>query len=1056
MINIYKFTRIIFFVFTLFVPFSFPQVMTLDSFESLEGWKIFKSEGVELKLSLTEGIKGKALKFEYEFTSGAGYCGVQKEFHLNLSGNFRFSYYLKAESPSNNLEFKLLDKSGDNVWWVNKRNYEFPKSWQKNSVKRRNIEFAWGPIQDKTLNQIDRVEFTVASFVGGKGTLYIDELEFEALPANPDVNLKPVVTINTNGNEVNKLYDNNRETIWAPEGLKPIEILFDFIQLKEFGGIEFEWGNFLPEKVEISSSDDNKNFIKIAEANDLTLPQTYFYLPESESRYIKINISQAFERRTEIKEIKFLPVEFSLTKNSYISNIALSQERGVYPRYFYNEKSYWNIIGVDSDEREALINEDGMIEADKLSFSLEPFIQIKNEIINWNNSKSEQGLEKDYLPIPYVKRVKEGTELTIQAFASGKANKNSTLYIKYILKNISKEKQSGKFHIAIRPYQVNPSYQFLNMSGGVSRINSIEKNGNEIKVDSKIIFPSPANYNLSLSAISSGDIVERLWKNRLIKKAKIDDPLGMASGLISYDFTLEAGGSEEYIVAVPFYGTNKDFAADDFQRSPQKVYNEKFTRTVKDWESKINRISFNVPDKLQQIVDIIRANTGYILVNKDKLGTQPGSRSYERSWIRDGSLTSSAMMKMGYIDEVKDYIRWYGSYQFPNGKIPCVVDKRGPDPVPEHDSHGEFIFLVKNYFNFSKDTAFLREIYPRIKGAVEYMNSLIAERSTDHYKNGNDSVRAYYGILTESISHEGYSDKPRHSYWDNFFAMKGFEDAVSIAEIIDAKDDLPYLIKTRDTFKENLYRSLELAIKTRKIDYIPGCVELGDFDATSTTIALYPCNQKDYLPQDKLLNTFDKYYHYFTERKNNHIDWVNYTPYENRIIGSFILLGQIDRAYELIDYFIKDQRPRGWKHWAEVVWRNERLPRFIGDMPHTWCGSDFINSARMLLAYEDETRSQLVICAGLKEDMLNKLSVKIENLPTHFGNISYSVKKSSKKISISVWGESFKLPSGGIKISSIANQSAGHITGGKDKTKFEDGELVLTAFPAKIEFELNK
>ncbi len=63
----------------------------------------------------------------------------------------------------------------------------------------------------------------------------------------------------------------------------------------------------------------------------------------------------------------------------------------------------------------------------------------------------------------------------------------------------------------------------------------------------------------------------------------------------------------------------------------------------------------------------------------------------------------------------------------------------------------------------------------------------------------------------------------------------------------------------RDTFRENLYNSLELAMKARKIDYIPGCVELGDFDATSTTIALTPCNELKNLPKPQVYNTFDKY-----------------------------------------------------------------------------------------------------------------------------------------------------------------------------------------------------
>jgi len=41
-----------------------------------------------------------------------------------------------------------------------------------------------------------------------------------------------------------------------------------------------------------------------------------------------------------------------------------------------------------------------------------------------------------------------------------------------------------------------------------------------------------------------------------------------------------------------------------------------------------------------------------------------------------------------------------------------------------------------------------------------------------------------YGLMPESISHEGYSAKPMHSYWDDFFTMKGLKDAAEIQKIL--------------------------------------------------------------------------------------------------------------------------------------------------------------------------------------------------------------------------------------------------------------------------------
>jgi hypothetical protein len=336
--------------------------------------------------------------------------------------------------------------------------------------------------------------------------------------------------------------------------------------------------------------------------------------------------------------------------------------------------------------------------------------------------------------------------------------------------------------------------------------------------------------------------------------------------------------------------------------------------------------------------------------------------------------------------------------------------------------------------------------------AVEYIEALVAERSTDHYKNGNDSVRAYYGLIPESISHEGYSAKPMHSYWDSFFTMKGLKDAAEIQKILGETANYERIAKVRDTFKENLYNSLQLAIKTRNINYIPGCVELGDFDATSTTIALTPSNELKNLPKPEVYNTFDKYYEFFKNRRDEKLDWVNYTPYENRLIGSFIILDQPDRAHELIDFFLKDQKPQGWNHWAEVVWKDSRFPGFIGDMPHTWVGSDFINAIRSMFVYENEYDQSLVLASALYQDWIDApQGMSIEHLPTYYGEISYSIKKSSNSYIFSIKGD-LKLPANGINIRNFnASKLPAKVTvNGTLIKEFNAKEITVKQIPAEV------
>src|SRR4029079_11664537 len=141
----------------------------------------------------------------------------------------------------------------------------------------------------------------------------------------------------------------------------------------------------------------------------------------------------------------------------------------------------------------------------------------------------------------------------------------------------------------------------------------------------------------------------------------------------------------------------------------------------------------------------VRANLAYILINRDGAGLQPGSRSYERSWIRDGALTSTALLRLGHYTEVRDFINWYSEFQFDNGKIPCCVDSRGADPVPENDSHGEFIYLVAEIYRTTHDLGFVRGLWPHVDAAARYIAKLRAANHGD-----------FEGLLTESISHEGY------------------------------------------------------------------------------------------------------------------------------------------------------------------------------------------------------------------------------------------------------------------------------------------------------------
>ena len=80
-------------------------------------------------------------------------------------------------------------------------------------------------------------------------------------------------------------------------------------------------------------------------------------------------------------------------------------------------------------------------------------------------------------------------------------------------------------------------------------------------------------------------------------------------------------------------------------------------------------------------------------------------------------------MRLGRADVARDFADWYRGHLFANGKVPCCVDFRGADPVPENDSQGEYIFLVASSIATPATARRWRRL-AAVLGAARYMDAL--------------------------------------------------------------------------------------------------------------------------------------------------------------------------------------------------------------------------------------------------------------------------------------------------------------------------------------------
>jgi hypothetical protein len=1039
---------------------AFPQSRLLDDFETLAGWQAVHSEGARMNLSTAEGRNGKAMVLEFDLSGAYGYASAQKDFPIDLPENYQFSFDLRADAPVNNFEFKLIDAQG-NTWLVKKLDVTYPTQWTTQHIRRRQVTFGWGPAGGGEIRHLKAIALVVSSGTGGKGKVFFDNLRFEPIDDRAALAARAHVEASSTKEEGEPAWEEREARLvhWKSAGNNSPEWLaVDFGYEREFAGLAIDWqGEDYASAYDVLTSADGREWLAASSVTQGNGGRDYVYLPEQEGRFLKLVMKKsASGRGFGIAQLAVKGPEFGSSANDFFSAVAQDQPRGLYPKYLRQEQSFWTTVGNPRDDSKALINDAGTIEVGQTRFTIEPFLYLDNKLVTWNDVTPRQFLEKGYLPIPSVEWKYRNLTLTITAFAAGTTGPDSQLLATYRIENAGGLGR-GKLFLAIRPFQVNPPWQGLLHPGGWARIDRVQFENGVLTVDERKLIALDAPSGFGATPFERAEITEYLQQGRLPSEDRIQDTRGFASAALEYDFDLPGSSSIEYHLAVPFHGWSGSPTPNMDRASAENYVGLAHAATRRRWESMLDRFDVKLPASAQPIINTIKSNVAYIFINQVGPRIQPGARNYNRAWIRDGSLTSTALLELGIKDEVKEYADWYSQFQFPSGKVPCVIDSRGADPTVENDSHGELIYLIMQVFRFTHDTAWLRSKWDTVMKTVRYIQSLRAERKTAVYQSGTPEQRACYGLVPESISHEGYSSQPMHSYWDDFFILRGLKDATAIAGILGENEKQAEFAAERDDFRKDLYASMRMVMANKHIDYIPGCVELGDLDATSTTIGIAPVNELGNIPEPELHRTFDRYFDYFTKRKLNTVPWNDYTPYENRIIGSFVYLDQKQRAGDVLNFLMNDRRPPGWNHWAEVVYRDPRTPKSIGDMPHTWCGSDFIRSARAMFVYEREADEALVVGAGIADEWVNDpAGVEVNNLPTYYGNLSYTIKPEAAPDSgpgrriVAKLGGDIAMPAGKIVLKSPLSEKIKSVAGDGRWMPAGGNEIRIEKLPATV------
>lgn len=847
--------------------------------------------------------------------------------------------------------------------------------------------------------------------------------------------------------------DGRLDTAWQSAGDGDQELIVSLSSPLELGGMVLKWQNNFATDYEIQSSMDGDSWNTLASNHIGSGGTDYLYFPSSRAQFVRIICHRSSgETGYALAQLELKGGNEQATPLRHYMAKARDAHPELYPMWLNRQQEFWTVTGLPGEEHETLLGETGITEPQKGAFSVQPFVLADGKLVTWADVQLEQILVDDYLPIPSVSWSKKSWKLEIASVMSGPTNARFSA-VRYRFINNGDEAFTGKLALVIRPVQLTPGWQH----GGFSPIYSAkfvpaaEHAAGQFLVEGKerIALLTPPE-RTGAAALNEGDVSDYLEKGDLPDSQEASDAEGKVSAGLIYDLFTRPGATTDIVVMYPLYP--ESHYPDKVGVGPSASFDVILAESHALWSDWLMAPRIEIPEK--RLIDVLKSNLGYVLINRDGPWFKPGPRNYNHAWMRDGVLSGLATMRCGINDMVKEFITEYSKHIRSDGWVPWMILESGnpitfnADPSSgegqEYDSQGQFPFIVRQYYDYTGDDELVRKVYPQVVAALHYAHMLRERRMTEEYLN-DENKRAYFGILPLSNSHEGYYPA-KHSHWDNFWLLRGLKDGAYLARKLGHEEDALWMEQEEMDMRKALYKSIITVINKNDMEVIPGCVELADTDPTSTSIAIMIAEENNYLPQPYGSNTFEYYWNELNGRMKPHGEKL-YTPYEVRNADVFVRLGWRERALAQLRYFASTAiRPPNWNHMAEVVHVNPRAPAYIGDMPHTWVGSDYINAVRTLFAYEDG--EALVLAAGIDPAWLEQ-GVAVDQLPTQFGRISYHARFVDGEVIITLQGDAH--PPGGFVIPVPASLSEKRIIINGEPHDAENGLIRLGSLHSQTE-----
>lgn len=714
-----------------------------------------------------------------------------------------------------------------------------------------------------------------------------------------------------------------------------------------------------------------------------------------------------------VARLRLLGPKAVMTPMKQYQIVASGAQRALFPASLQMQQTYWTAVGVHAGRQKSIFDEYGNLEAFKGAPLVQPIWRSADgSTAGAAGQNVQHALRDGWKPMPSATwSPQPGLELRSEVFAIER-NGQPVTFLRHRLRNTGGTRIDGTLSLVVRPMQMNPPWQ----NGGLSPIRDVAIDGQAVRINGRTLLQSLTPVTASGAAPfgreGATEITAILAAGQLPSTQQARDDQGLAAAALNYRVSLAPGASDAIVVAFPLgtaaadsKGALPEAPALDLATLPRDAntaFDSLATQASADWQARLGQVGLRLPDP--SLVDMLRAQAAYMLINQTGPAMQPGPRNYNRSFIRDGMATSAVLLRMGEARVARDYLAWYSEHGVhANGLVSPILNDDGSVNTGfgsdiEYDSQGQYVALVADVARLDGGPESVRAYLPKVKAALQFLQELRERTLVPGYKADQPAPERFAGILAPSISHEGYPS-PTHSYWDDYWGLKGWHDGAWLAEALDDHETAAWAREQYKLLYDALHASIQATMAWKGIDFIPSSADLGDGDPTGVSIALDPTGAQSVLPAEALRTTFACYLEDVRKRSQPDALYA-YTPYEIRNVLSHVHLGQPQVADELLQGLLHDRRPLEWQVLAEVVHSRLRFPRYLGDMPHTWIGAEYGRTLFGMLMREDD--DALSLLPGTPPSWVAGDGLAVERLPTAYGTLQMQARQRDGTLTVTL------------------------------------------------------